>query len=378
MIKRHLPAVLLAGLAAFLWTTPARAQDTVYTRDNREKGIKGKVESENTRGVKTSGAKAPIAAEDIVDITYEVNPLEIRLNFYRPAVDADQQAVKATKESVRKSAAEEALKKYEKVLAGLKAGQPMAKRNIEFRIAYLWALQAQDDAKDKAARDTAVAKLKDFKTKYPTGWQLGRALKTLAELEVEQEDYAGAEQTYRELAEANVEDSLKEDAELLAATVAVRAKKYAAAQKNLEELIGRLPKDSRQRQRAQIALAEALAANEKLPGRFAKAKAVLKKVIAETTEPDLKAMAYNTLGYCSFASDQFQDARWDFLWVDVVYNQDKAEHAKALYYLWQVFDRLNEPDRARDCLDTLLGDRQFTGTEFQRRALRDSNAKAGG
>jgi hypothetical protein len=63
---------------------------------------------------------------------------------------------------------------------------------------------------------------------------------------------------------------------------------------------------------------------------------------------------------------------WEFLWVDAVFNQDKAQHAKALYYLWQTFDKRGEasdPDRAQQCRDALINDRQFNGTEYQRLAV---------
>ena len=42
----------------------------------------------------------------------------------------------------------------------------------------------------------------------------------------------------------------------------------------------------------------------------------------------VKAMAYNALGYGYLVNDQFKDALYQFLKVDVIYNQDKAD-AKA-------------------------------------------------
>jgi tetratricopeptide (TPR) repeat protein len=369
MMTHRFAVTALACLAALLWTSAAPAQDTVITRDNA-KGIKGKIETETTRGVKSSGAKALIPAEKIVDVVYEVKPLEVKLKFYGPAVETDHQAIKA-REGARKPLAVEAVKKYKQALEGLSAGQTFALRNVQFRIAFLTALQAEDDRKDTAAQETAIAQLTEFKSKYPTSWQIGRALKTLAELQAEQKDYAGAEQSYRELAEAPVDDAMREEAELLAATVAVRAGKYGDAEKNLTSLISKLPQTSRASERAQLALAEALAANKKL----GEARTAARKVLNETKAADLKAMAYNTLGYCAFMGEQYQDARWEFLWVDVIYNQDKGEHAKALYYLWQTFEKLNDTDRARECLETLRTDAQFAGTEWQRRAERESKTE---
>jgi tetratricopeptide (TPR) repeat protein len=363
-----LVAILLAGLA---WAPAAHAQDSVLTtdvgKDGKNKEIKGKVEAESARGVKISGAKELVSAEKIFDVYYDVDPLTVRLKSYRPAVDADHKAAVA-KPGLRKAFLDEALKNYPEALAGLKEGQPYAQRNIEFRLAYLRALLAQE-TKDAATRDLAIDKLKEFKTKHANSWQIGRALKTLAELQAEAEQYAEAEQTYHELARADVSDALKESAELLAATLAVRAKKYDVAEKNLNALIAKLPKGSRQSGRAQIALGDALREAKKLD----QARGVFQKVIDETKDRDLKAAAYNSLGESALAAEQYQEARWDFLWVDVVYNQDRTEHAKALYYLWKVFGQLNEEERARDCLETLLSDGQFAGTEFQRKAQAETS-----
>jgi tetratricopeptide (TPR) repeat protein len=358
-----LVALVLAALAG---APVAYAQDSILTtdmgKDGKRKEFKGKVEAESARGVKISGAKELVPAEKIFDVYYDVDPLAVRLKLYRPAIDADHKAVVA-KPGLRKAFIDEALKLYPEALTALKDGQAYAQRNIEFRMAYLRALLAQE-TKDAAARDQAVAKLKEFKSKNASGWQISRALKMLAELQAEAEDYAEAEQTYRELAAADVGDAVKENAELLAATLAVRAKKYDVAEKNLNTLISKLPKGSRQSGRAQIALGDALREAKKGD----QAKAVFQRVIDETKDRDLKAAAYNSLGVCAWEAEQFQEARWDFLWVDVVYNQDPAEHAKALYYLWKTFGQLGEEDRARECLDTLLSDGLLSGTEFQRKA----------
>jgi hypothetical protein len=365
MSYRHF-AVVLVGL---VFASAAAAQDILDTAQG--KSIKGRVETESAQGVKITAAKEMIPAEDIADVTYEVTPLEIRLNAYRPAVEADHKALKAAKGPTRKGLIETALKKYQETLVGLTAGQTNAQRNIEFRIAYLRALLAEDDPQDTQARNLAIAKLKEFKNKYASGWQIGRALNTLAELQVEAKDYAEAEETYRALAESKVAEALKEHAALLAASVPARAGNFAAAEKNLSALIASLPKGSPQARRAQIALGEAMVVGQK----FDPAKAILQQVINEAKEPELKAAAYNALGICLYTDNKYQDARWNFLWVDVMFDQDKAEHAKALYYLWKIAEHLNESRRARESLDLLLNDRQLAGTEYQRKAQSESSKR---
>jgi hypothetical protein len=85
--------------------------------------------------------------------------------------------------------------------------------------------------------------------------------------------------------------------------------------------------------------------------RDAKIDEVVKKlegVIVKTEDPSLKALAYNTLGDCYVMKGNKQDAKFAYLWVDAVYNQDRAEHAKALERLANLFqdEALNDPDRA--------------------------------
>ena len=61
--------------------------------------------------------------------------------------------------------------------------------------------------------------------------------------------------------------------------------------------------------------------------------------------------------------------------MDVIYHQDKAEHAKSLYYLADIFAKLGEGERARECLDQLLTDQGFAGVEYQRRAAHEENER---
>ena len=57
--------------------------------------------------------------------------------------------------------------------------------------------------------------------------------------------------------------------------------------------------------------------------------------------------------------------------MDVVYNEDKHEHAKALYYLSKLFVEVkNDPVRAQECRDRLLG-KEFLGQEFQMLAAKE-------
>ena len=157
--------------------------------------------------------------------------------------------------------------------------------------------------------------------------------------------------------------NVKIDAELQAAQINVPGKNYELARTRLQALADRQPKNSRQALRVSIALAECLFHVK----QATEGTKILRNIIKDSPDKGLKAMAHNTLGKVLYEQSAYKEARWEFLWVDVVYNQDRAEHAKALYYLALIFDKLGDADRARECRE-LLADRQFAGLEFQRRA----------
>jgi hypothetical protein len=277
------------------------------------------------------------------------------------------------------------LKIYQETAQKLSADQKSARRNIDYRIAYLTLLQARDNPAQTAS---AVTKLRAFTETHRTGWQIVRALQTLAGLHLEQKQYAEAEQAYQDITGLNkAPEAVKQDAVLSAARVGLRAgqhareakndakarQEFAKAIKKLDALIVSLKgaKDPLTLNRARVARAECLLAD---PGMRDKGRGELRDMIKDATDKALKATAHNALGMSHFEAAEFKEARWEFLWVDLVYNQDKHEHAKALYYLSQTFKELGEADRAQECLETLLSDRHFAGMEYQVLAQRKSKS----
>jgi len=359
---RHL-IILLASFSAALFVTIALADDV--TVRSKDKPYKGTIKSESSRGIEITGIKEPIPAEEIVDIIYDVNPVDVRINQYRPAQisEKDYNDPDPKKESKRKSNLADAIKKYTE--AAPKVTEKTAKRHFEFKVAVLTARQALDDNSDL---EPAIRRLTDFKAKHPNSWQITADLQLLGKLQTDSKQYKDAEETYMELAQADVPEDTKQESELMAAQVSIKAGKQQVALQKLQALAAKLPKNSKYQGRAKIAQAECLLALKK----DAEAQGLLRQITKETKDKDLKAIAYNTLGMGYYNRDQLKEARWEFLWVDVVYNQDKAEHAKALYYLAKIFDKLDEKERAQECREALVSDRAFNGMEWQRQALKES------
>jgi tetratricopeptide (TPR) repeat protein len=386
-MKRMIP--VLALLAGAAWQAPALAQlqeAAVHLRTAKAP-VRGIVKQETAKGIQfiPNGKKEiSIPAEDIVDVDYEISSTDTRINKYRPALNKELEIAKA-KEGKRAALLAEAVKMYQVLHAALTPKDDVAKRHIEYKVAVLTARLAGEDGLD-TTRKAALARLADFRTRHPQSWQLGPTLKFLAELQVKSKLYAEAEETFKALAAAPVSDGLKAYAQLETLQVVIAAGRAARAEGKEEEAVKRFtdaverlkalaesPKVAKeQQQRSYLAMADMLTELN----RTADAQQYAQRVLKDATDKQVRAAAYNALGLSYYRAKQWEEARWKFLWVDVIYNQDKAEHAKALYYLADIYTTLGDGERARECLDQLLTDPEFAGLEFQRRAQRDEEKRA--
>jgi hypothetical protein len=375
-MRKHFILLSLACLAA---AGPAAA-DTVFLTTGKAAKVAGTVAEESAQGIKLKSRAELIPAETIRDVEYTL-PSTLKIGISLPATNAEAAAV-AAPEAKRAKLLDEAITKYREALTNLdpaKAAEAhqeqlrkldaalaeRVRRHFQYKVAYLFDQKARLEG-TAAARAAAAAQLKEFKAAHPDCWQLPAALEALARLQVELKAYDEAEQTLKALADAPVSQTTRLEAELLSARVSLQAGKPKEAIPRLEALITRhqLAENHPQALRARLAQAECLSATGDLPG----AKGRLEKVVDLTQDRDLKAAAYNTLGVCHLRGNQLKDALWAFLWVEVEYNQNKDEHARALYYLVQVFSRLDRPARAEACLQALLGDPLLADTEYQKKA----------
>ena len=62
-----------------------------------------------------------------------------------------------------------------------------------------------------------------------------------------------------------------------------------------------------------------------------------------------------TLGQCCRDNGEPRDAMWAFLYVDVLYNQNKDEHQRAIKNLAEVFKQLNDAKKQKQYADMLKG-----------------------
>jgi tetratricopeptide (TPR) repeat protein len=360
------------GLTTFcmLGGSVARAQVEVHIRDQKAPE-KGTIKSELPRGLTLTGKKE-IPSEDITDVIYDPFPggIQAKISFYGPAQQSEKKSLDVNaKEADRKAALSDALKKYEEAASKLTAADAMAKsarRHLEYKIAMLKVRQVLEEG---AAPEGAISDLKKFKTKNLLSWQIVRVLETLGRLQMGQKEYKGAEETFHDLAELDLSPEAKLDAQLLSVQAMIQDGRAELALKTVQAMP---VKEGPLAGRIKVAQAQCLI-GLKQEDKVKQARDLLKEVLKDSPDRQIKAAAHNALGVMHFDKGEMKEARWEFLWVDVVYNQDREEHAKALYYLWKTFEALNVPERAQECRNALLGG-QFAGMHYQHEAQKAAKA----
>jgi tetratricopeptide (TPR) repeat protein len=339
-MKRIAVAVVLVGLFIFannpgLAQTGGKEAKVRYRLKDTGKtdSINGVIQEESLEGISIKGPKGvtKIPAQDILDVDY----LEYLPVGDRPAARKAQTAEKANKY-------EEAIGLYQK----LKPADKKAARHFEYRIAANLALQADSGGETKPA----ITALEKYMANHPDSWQMINVPKLLIPLQLHEKDVEGAQKTLKALDKAKIPDSLRQELNAMKSRSLMEAGKYDEAEKALADLI-KGTKDEAQVFRLRIQLADCMASNKQLP----KAKAELQDIISKTNNPDMKAFALNTLGECCRKNGDNREAMWNFLYVDVLYNQNKEEHNRAIKNLAEVFEKLNDPKKAKQYADMLKG-----------------------
>jgi hypothetical protein len=359
---------LAAGLAAcfsLLSAASSRADDTVLRRDKSGKDVtlSGTIVDETPAGIKIKVGKDVqlIPPEDVSDVAYQLKEVS-DIEFRTPHGKEMDALSKAGDE--RKKGLADALTMLQALQKRVK-GSPMAQRYIEYRIAMVAVEHAQDDA---TKRQAAIDALHNYRTSNSGGWEIVPATRTLAHLLEDGGQADAARQAYEELAaNPDVPKDIALSTNLLVAQMLVRAKKYGDAEQKLRAVLAGTT-DEKQRAYVQVYLAQTQVAQGK-----AKDATELQKAIKESGDDDgLKALGYNALGDYYQQAKQPDEAFWQYLRVDVMYNQDREEHARALYNLWKLFDAVrSDPQRSRECLERLK-DKAFAGTDYQARALKEA------
>ncbi|MBM3992854.1 MAG: hypothetical protein FJ303_01660 [Planctomycetes bacterium] len=366
---------VLFGLFTFLVVLNVASQaDEVYIR-GRDKVVAGTIVSEDAKSVvvnvvedKKKKGTQTFPAIDVIEVISDAPSafgLTLANGPYKAGVAAEKEA-DTEDQAMRRKYLTLAIGKYDETLKGMK-GKDTAKlavRNLEYKIAMLYVKRVTDEV----SSDLAVKKLQEFVKAHRNSWQVHQAMPLIAKLQMDNKDFDQAAKTFEMMAEMEVlAPAVRQEAELRVVEVNVRAGNFKEANSKLDALQAKTPKNSPFASRLKLERAEVLIGFKK----EAEAIPVLLEIIRDPGDRNVKARAHNALGDHYFKAQKFSEAMWEYLWVDAVYNQDKSQHARALYQLWKTFDQLNDGDRAQQCRESLISDRQFAGTEHQIKAVKE-------
>lgn len=346
-------------LAVLGLAMPALAAPVVRYRDDsgKEARLEGTIVKEGPAGVTIKlsiGAARDIPVTQIRDVEYDL-PGRFRLDLLQAVTE--ERGIDLAAKSVRVKQITDARTRYQNILAGLTASP--AKRHMQFKVAQMTALLAEEQ---QAPAADAIQKLKAYKADNADSWEITPCCQLLGQLQAGENDYEAAQKTYEDLAAIHgVPKSIKQDCNLRVAELLVREKKYAVAKARVAELMQDSPAGDPQRPRLEIALAECQAASGELDPAVKSLTALIQQPIDNVT----KAHAYNILGDCYYNREKWKDALWNYLYVDVIYHQNREEQARAIYYASKAFEKLGDTKRAAAYRDRL--DKSFVGTEYQRR-----------
>jgi tetratricopeptide (TPR) repeat protein len=342
-------------------TDRTKTPPTVATRS-------GAVTAENAAKITftgQSGQKAEIRVADIVEIQYDGEPDEVATG----------------RAAENKRVYDQALTSYRDALKKLPKESKLLQTHLEFKVARMLVHQA--DAGNLEARHQAIDALRKFKDAHPDARQTVECLDLLSRLLVMEgrspEEVVKAFQALRTKHADNKEISnrcdlfesqllLQEGQLLLKDRPDEGKKKYEQAQTKLTAMLQGA--DKADALRVRIGLAECKAALGKQEEAIKDIDGVYKEAGDDNS---VKAAVHLGRGDCFRLNKQYREAMWDYLWVDVVYNQDREQQARALYYLQECFDGLKDTDataaaKAKDCRDRLQNDPRLKDTRYQKLA----------
>jgi tetratricopeptide (TPR) repeat protein len=321
--------------ASVLITAAARADEVVLVPDSTFKvpggKLVGQITSETPNAVKikpTTGAEQDVPVDQIESVTYTGQPASLPLAETREA----------------NGALAEALDLYKKA-AGEAGNRPYIAQAAQFGQArVLYELSKADPART----DEAIAALDAFVKANRSSRHLGPALEALARLSLNKGQTDRAEQALHGL--SAIPWAADRAAVLKARVLAGRGKNDEALQV-LDQLVASAPRGSARSDEARLARGELLAA----AGQFAEAEKAIREVIADTPpeKADFQAVAHNALGDCLRASGKQKDALFAYLETDILYDQDKEQHARALFQIAQLWRDLKQPARADEVMGRL-------------------------
>ncbi|MBY0527750.1 MAG: hypothetical protein K2R98_30410 [Gemmataceae bacterium] len=347
-MKRILIGALFFVAVGLVSGSVAQAQDKVsyYDRKAKKDDVKtGEITAEDPAKITVKGLKDPIPAADVQDVSYAGrNPID-RRKTYNDAIASEAKIEKAGAGAARKKAIEDTIQAYTAAQADYKA-HPAATRHLEYKVARLTARLAGEDA---SQRKSAIALLAKFKKDHPSSWQIIGCVQKLADLQIEAEDFKGAVASLKDLQDMKtLPDDVRARLPRLMVEVLVKSKDFTAAASQIEGLLKNMKKDDPDFFPLTVMK---LQMEGNVKDQLEPTVKKFEGLIKDTKGNDKLAVCYNSLGNLYLANNRPKEALYQFLYVDLVYNDNKDEQARACAELAKLFEKIKQPSRAKEYAD---------------------------
>ncbi len=308
----------------------------------------------------TDGRRSDIPVTDIVEVIYDGEP---------------QAELNAARSAERERKVDAALAGYQEAIKKVGADKKLLRRHLEYKIAEMRTAQA--DAGTNPGQ--AIEALRAFAKSHPESRQsiacydqLGRLLITNNQSPKEIMDSLA--QLRARFGNDNKEvasrcDLLRSDFVQLELQQSYQKEGKAGAKAKAEPLSKVLAEIITIADRT---VQPELMAKQTFCQAFVDAATALAAWEAQlkgSDDPHSKAAIHLTRADYQRLQQNYKEAMWDYLWVDTVYFADRVQQAKALYHLIEVFDKLGDSAKSRDCKERLLSDARLRDTRYQRLAL---------
>lgn len=315
---------------------------------------------------------APIKADD-AEVKVDVGGVKLLVGGKQSALVTAADVVRSypldlkelTTDQITEAVRLEVARDWDKARAGYEAmrekyksaAPPRFKQWVKFRIAVTTARGADDTAVDQGWKEKAEAGLKlltEYMADHPGGWESWYATRHAARINYELGQYEAASRLWQKQAKAtDITPDLKVEAAYQEADALMRAGRFPEAEARAEGAMKDAAAGTPKERLKLIAMA-AKAATASDPSAGVPA---LEAEIGKTKDAAVRATGYAMVGELYLAAKKPRDAMWSILTVEVVYNQDREEVAKAQARLTEVYRQLGDEDRERNNHDRMRRNR---------------------
>jgi tetratricopeptide (TPR) repeat protein len=276
--------------------------------------------------IQSRGAPLTFAIKDVLKVTFDGEPPELR----------------TARERALAGQYEDAVEELKKIDVGAIRNSVIS-QDVGYYAAYCTAKLALTAGGDK---DAAIDLLKGFIGQNRTTFHFFEGVELLGELNFAAGKYTDAATFYGLLSQAPWPE-YKMKASVLQARAKSAEGKDAEALPLFEQVLSsglNTPEAVEQKMHATVGKAVCLSAT----GKADEGIAMIEDLIAKNdpTDMTLFGRAYNALGACYQKAGETQDALLAYLHTDVLFFGDREAHAEALYHLSKLWAETNRSDRA--------------------------------